>query len=218
MFVNRKSVDRRVPAQARSRERVERILDAAAQVFARDGYEPSTMEAIAERADTSIGSIYQFFPNKLAVFHALARRYLDRVRGLMDLMTDGPLIDKATWPEILDASIDAWAEFHENDPGFHAVWVGLHLTEEVVSEGEALNRELARRLEAILAVKLPRLPTRVRPIAATMVVEVFGAMLVVTARRPKDRKAMLQETKLMLRRYLEGYEGKPRRTGVRSTR
>src|SRR3954447_17818634 len=123
MFVNRKSVDRRVPAQERSRQRVERILESAANVFAEEGYEAATMEAIADRAETSIGSIYQFFPNKLAVFHALARRYLDRVRELMDVMTQGPLLTNATWPEILDASVDAWAEFHANDPGFHAVWV-----------------------------------------------------------------------------------------------
>lgn len=216
MFVNRKSEGRRVPAQERSKQRVERILESAAHVFAEAGYEAATMEAIAERAETSIGSIYQFFPNKLAVFHALARRYLDRVRELMDVMTQGPLLTHATWPEILDASIDAWSEFHENDPGFHAVWVGLHLTEEVISEGEALNRELSRRLEAILAQKLPHLPARMRPIAATMIVEVFGAMLVVSARRPADRRAMLRETKLMLRRYLEPYE-KPA-AAVRSKR
>src|SRR5256885_14383145 len=177
MFVNRKSLDRRIPAQERSRQRVERILESAANVFAEEGYEAATMEAIAERAETSIGSIYQFFPNKLAVFHALARRYLDRVRELMDVMTQGPVFD-APWPEILEASIDAWSEFHANDPGFHAVWVGMHLTEEVISEGEALNRELARRLETILAQKLPHLPARMRPIASTMIVEVFGAILV----------------------------------------
>ncbi|HEY8078651.1 MAG TPA: TetR/AcrR family transcriptional regulator, partial [Labilithrix sp.] len=137
MFVNRKpntEPPRRIPAQARSRERVERIVEAAAHVFAEEGYEAATMEAIAERAETSIGSIYQFFPNKLAVFHALARRYLDRVRAMMDLMMQGPLLE-AAWPDILDASVDAWARFHENDPGFHAVWAGMHLTEQVVSEG-----------------------------------------------------------------------------------
>ncbi len=230
MFVNRKtsasaspSPERRVPAQERSRQRLERILESAAHVFAEQGYEAATMEAIAERAETSIGSIYQFFPNKLAVFHALATRYLEKVREFMDVMTTGHLLD-APWPEILDASIDSWAAFSQNEPGFHAVWVGLHLTAQVVSEGEALNRELAKRVEKILAAKLPDMPPRMRPIAATMVVEVFGAMLVVSARRPAERRAMIQETKAMLRRYLEPWEhegsvkSQRRRAGVRSAR
>jgi len=209
---------RRVPAQERSKQRVERILEAAALVFAEGGYEAATMEAIAARAETSIGSIYQFFPNKLAVFNALARRYQEKVRSFFDVLASGPLLEKP-WSEILEASIDAWVGFHENEPGFRAVWVGLHLTEQVVTEGEALNRELATRMESIFAMKLPRLPARMRPIVATMLVEVFSAMLVVSARRKSEseRRAMMAETKTLLRRYLEPYEApdrpptKPRR-------
>lgn len=44
-------------------------------MFADRGYEPATMSEIAERAGASIGSLYQFFPNKLAVAHALRLRY-----------------------------------------------------------------------------------------------------------------------------------------------
>ena len=58
--------------------------------------------------------------------------------------------------------------------------------------------------------KLPRLPKRQAPLVATMVVEVFSAMLVIAARRPDERKRMLDETKVMLRRYLEPFEDKVR--------
>ena len=69
MFVKKRpEIDRRVPTQERARRRVARILDAAALVFAEQGFEAATMEDIAARAETSIGSIYQFFPNKLAIF------------------------------------------------------------------------------------------------------------------------------------------------------
>lgn len=209
MFVKAQRSDRRVPAQARSKERVERILEAAARVIAAEGLDAATMEGIAAEADTSIGSIYQFFPNKVAVFNAVAERYMEKARAFFDAVASGPLLDRP-WPEILEASIDAFAAFHENEPGFRAVWVGLNLNEEVVTSGEALNREIAKRIEAVFAAKLPRLPAKSRPLVATMVVEVFSAMLVISARRPTERSAMLEETKTLLRRYLEPYEEKVR--------
>src|SRR5882672_9002926 len=75
---------RRVPSQERSRKRALRILDAAARVFGTVGYEAATTEAIAKAAGTSIGSLYQFFPNKHALFDAIANRHLERARALFD--------------------------------------------------------------------------------------------------------------------------------------
>lgn len=196
---------RRVPTQDRAIKRVERIIDAASRVFAEEGYEAATMEGIAARAETSIGSIYQFFPNKLSLFNALARHYHDKLRTFFDLLLAGPLLERP-WPEILDAGIDAFIAFHDQEPGFRAVWVGLHLTEQVVTEGEAINREFARRIEIVLAAKLTGLPAAKRPVAATMMVEILTAMLIVSARRPAEAKPLMTETKALLRRYLAPYE------------
>jgi len=209
---------RRVPTQERAKKRVERIIDAAAHVFAEEGYEAATMEQIALRAETSIGSIYQFFPNKLSLFNALARHYHDKLRAFFDLLLGGPLLEQP-WASILDAGIDAFALFHEQEPGFRAVWVGLHLTPEVITEGEAINREFAKRIEAVLAAKLAGLPAKMRPIVATMMVEILTAMLIVSARRPGEARALMTETKALLRRYLAPYEGQeptpPRKGGDR---
>jgi AcrR family transcriptional regulator len=196
---------RRVPTQERAKKRVERIIDAASRVFAEEGYEAATMDGIAARAETSIGSIYQFFPNKLALFNALARHYHDKLRAFFDVLLAGPLLERP-WAEILDTGIDAFSLFHEQEPGFRAVWVGLNLTPEVVTEGEAINREFARRIEAVLAVKLTGLPAKMRPVVATMMVEILTAMLIVSARRPDEAKPLMTETKALLRRYLAPYE------------
>jgi AcrR family transcriptional regulator len=75
---------RRQPQQKRSQERVERILDAAAIVFDEVGFEAATTHAIAARANTAVGSLYQFFPDKLAIFNALELRHLDRVYVIWD--------------------------------------------------------------------------------------------------------------------------------------
>jgi hypothetical protein len=89
------------------------------------------------------------------------------------------------------------------------VWVGLHLTPEVVTEGEAINRDFAQRIETVLAAKLPGLPDALRPVTATMMVEILTATLIVSARRPAEATAVMAETKKVLRRYLAPYEDAP---------
>jgi AcrR family transcriptional regulator len=65
---------RREPSQKRSRERVERMLGAASELIAEHGSDALRMGEIAERAGVSIGSLYQFFPDKSAIIRALAER------------------------------------------------------------------------------------------------------------------------------------------------
>jgi AcrR family transcriptional regulator len=67
---------RRQPQQKRGQQRVEKILIAAAEVFAEGGYAAATIQQIANRASTAVGSIYQFFPDKLAIFQALKAEHL----------------------------------------------------------------------------------------------------------------------------------------------
>jgi len=61
---------RRKPRQARSQERVNRILDVAEKLFASQGYAATTTNAIAAQAQVPIGSLYQFFPDKTAILKA----------------------------------------------------------------------------------------------------------------------------------------------------
>jgi AcrR family transcriptional regulator len=212
------AVERRVPTQERAKRRYAAILEAAAHVFAEAGYEAATMDDIAARAETSIGSIYQFFPNKTALFHALARHYHAKLRGFFDGLLSGPLLE-GSWTDILDSGIDALLAFHVHEPGFRAVWVGLHLTDEVVTEGEAINRDLALRIAAILARKLPRLPEEERAVVATLMVETLTAVIIAGVRRPAEAEPLMAATKVMLRRYLAPYEedaAAPRRAAARA--
>lgn len=65
---------RRLPRQQRSRELVERLLDATAAVVVERGVQHTTTNHIAERAGVSIGSLYQYFPDKEAMLEALLER------------------------------------------------------------------------------------------------------------------------------------------------
>jgi AcrR family transcriptional regulator len=71
----------REPKRLRGKRRVEALLDAAAWAFGEKGYDGATMTEIAARADTAIGSLYQFFPNKEALADALLARYGERLEA-----------------------------------------------------------------------------------------------------------------------------------------
>ncbi|QOF69713.1 TetR family transcriptional regulator [Aminobacter sp. SR38] len=66
---------RRAPSQKRSQERVERMLQAASGLIAEAGSDAMRMGEVAERAGVSIGSLYQYFPDKGAIIRTLAERY-----------------------------------------------------------------------------------------------------------------------------------------------
>ncbi|MET3906750.1 AcrR family transcriptional regulator [Bradyrhizobium sp. S3.3.6] len=85
---------RKLPQQVRSNELVAAILDAAVQVLAKEGAQRFTTARVAERAGVSVGSLYQYFPNKAAI---LFRLQSDEWRSTSELLR-GILADRATSP------------------------------------------------------------------------------------------------------------------------
>jgi AcrR family transcriptional regulator len=196
---------RRIPSQDRSKKRTLRILDAAAGIFAEAGYEAATTEAIAKAAGTSIGSVYQFFPNKHAIFDAIASRHLERARALFEQFM-GPGALELSWEELLGRGIDAFAAMDREDPAFRAVWTNWDVAGQFLVAGQAMNREFARRIETVLAAKAKGLPKARRPLVATMIVEVITAMLFYAVRKDAIASgAIVEETKVLLVRYLRPY-------------
>lgn len=81
---------RREPAQARSARMEATILEAAARVLARDGAARFTTNRVAERAGISVGSLYQYYPNKAAILFRLhEREWEENWRRLAALLADG---------------------------------------------------------------------------------------------------------------------------------
>jgi AcrR family transcriptional regulator len=76
---------RKRPLQARSQQTVDILLEAATRILERDGLAGFTTNAVAERAGVSIGSLYQYFPNKDALAVALIQR---EQQALVDQLAD----------------------------------------------------------------------------------------------------------------------------------
>ena len=85
-------VESRKPRQERSRRKVELMLEAATRILEKDGMDGLTTNAIAAKAGVSIGTLYQFFPNKAAILDGLAEHEL-KALGLrvMTVMQDARL-------------------------------------------------------------------------------------------------------------------------------
>lgn len=194
---------RRVPTQDRGRARVEAILDAAEVVFADAGYDNATTEAIAQNAGASIGSLYQFFPNKRALFEAVSTRYLDRARALFEGTVIGALPD-VPWEDLLDMSIDAFWMMEKSSPAFSAIWLQGKVTKQLLESAQALNRLFADRADEILHRYAPEMPKKRRALLATMLVEATSGMLfsAVRAMPSSTSEEMIRETKRMLRAYV----------------
>src|SRR5476649_1719027 len=81
------TLKRREPKQQRSRQTVDSVLEAVQLVVKRHGSQAITTNRIAEAAGVSVGSLYQYFPDKRAIFTALHDRHVDDVRQVIDQTT-----------------------------------------------------------------------------------------------------------------------------------
>jgi AcrR family transcriptional regulator len=110
---DRRLEPRRKPRQVRAELTRERILTAAAHVFAEHGYAAGTTNRIAERARISIGSLYQYFPNKDAILAEILVQHIDR-----GTWTDADELDLS--PGTLEATVRALVrdavDDHRDDP------------------------------------------------------------------------------------------------------
>lgn len=81
---------RKKPAQARSEQTVATIIEATAQVLEREGEAALTTNRLAERAGFSIGTLYQYFPNKDSILRLLAERERERVESAVAAVVRAP--------------------------------------------------------------------------------------------------------------------------------
>ena len=113
----KRNVARRQPQQRRARETVEAVLDAVVRVLKKHGVDGVTTNRIAEAAGVSIGSVYQYFPDKRAIFTALHDRHVDQISRLVE----SRLVEHAasSLEQFVVALVEALVTAHAVDPEFH---------------------------------------------------------------------------------------------------
>ncbi|WP_354698991.1 hypothetical protein DSM112329_04691 [Paraconexibacter sp. AEG42_29] len=138
---------KRVPVQARSRARVEAILDAAAELLAEGDIEALTLRAIAAAAGVPTGTIYQFFEDKPALIQAVALRYVAATVDVLDtLLVD----DAAPWDVTLADLIDGYADLIAAAPAMRALWLAGAMSATTAKLAGEADDAIAARLQADL--------------------------------------------------------------------
>jgi AcrR family transcriptional regulator len=113
---------RKAPRQQRSRVTVDAIVEAATRVLARRGWARFTTNEIAAVAGVSVGSLYQYFPNKLAIAEAIRERHLDEVLVALSGFGEGDG-EAVTLDRRVERFVDGVIAAHSVDEALHRVLV-----------------------------------------------------------------------------------------------
>jgi AcrR family transcriptional regulator len=196
MFSRLDAAPRRIPQQRRGQRRVASLLRAAASVIAEVGYAPATMSAIAERSNSSIGSLYQFFPNKESVVEALRTQYVKELeRVWISLAEEASTL---TLENLVARLVHSQVEFADGHPGF------LPLFEAPPTVNSPRRREMIRdRIARVILKRNSSMPRTETIRIAAIVQQIVNGLLRLYATADKGEKAaILEEFKSVLSRYL----------------
>jgi AcrR family transcriptional regulator len=192
---------RRVPVQGRSVARVQRMLDACAELVDEVGYEGLTTTLLAERAEVAIGSVYQFFPDKRAIVQALAMRNMDAY--LQSLSARFANETFAHWWDGVDAAIDAYITMHRSVPGFRTLHFGDVVDVHLLDVERDNNAVIAERLAELLVDQFQLMDRARLRFALQISVEAADALIKLAFRRDvTGDEAVLTEAKALIREYL----------------
>ncbi|EOI5729384.1 TetR/AcrR family transcriptional regulator [Cronobacter malonaticus] len=183
---------RKAPRQARSRALVEAIVEATARIFEREGAAACTTNAVAETAGVSIGSLYQYFPNRHALTAALVAREHESLLTAMHTAAARP--DRT---DRLDGMINAAVDYEFSRPALART---LDL-QETAPEFLAHQQETLAALHACVASALELSDT-----AAWDVIALAQGMIAMAVARGENDPASL---KRRIYRAALGYLGWP---------
>jgi len=199
---------RRQPKQQRGKERVEKILDAAAAVFDEVGYEAATTHLIAAKAGTAIGSIYQFFPDKSAIFNAMELRHVERVK-VMWAQSNTPEIIQLPLRQMIHVLVTAVAEMFEQ-PVSRVVFVQFYTARHIFqSIDESMTQEAINFMASILKGRNPTLSEAQRNLLAEVCVHSGNAVILSALRSPdpQHRQLLTKHIEDLFVSYLEPHVG-----------
>ena len=139
---------RREPTQARSRQTVTRILDAAAAIVDEHGVDAATTRTIADRAGVAYPSLYRFFADRDEIFDRLLERHLTQIDDRTEAAERTWDISSA-W-DLFSAELDLHIAYYREHPSAARLWMGGRSSTAVVTQVHARMRTLAQRIHARL--------------------------------------------------------------------
>jgi AcrR family transcriptional regulator len=194
---------RRTPLQARSNKTVEEILDAASALLGQVPFDEITTSRVAQHAGISVGALYRFYSDKQEIFDAIAVRELDTFRaGIERAFTARQLIFSPR--KSLGRVLDAYVDFLEGRPHFRELALGGHISDRTRENQSNPQTGPGGILGDLLVRKCGWRPGKRLQLKIRIAAEAGDRVISFAYKQesPEARKAVLQELKEMLTRYL----------------
>jgi AcrR family transcriptional regulator len=176
---------RKEPKQARSADLVTAVLEAAAQVLAEVGAQRFTTARVAARAGVSVGSLYQYFPNKAAILFRLQKEeWRDTaalLRGILEDRTSPP-------PERLRAAVHAFVRSECAEAAMRLALADAAPLYRDAPEAEEPRVSGTRALQAFLHGALPEVPEPARLLAGEVIAMTLGEVGERISERPRTEE------------------------------
>ncbi|MBY4867337.1 TetR/AcrR family transcriptional regulator [Burkholderia sp. Bp9017] len=193
---------RRQPRQARSTRLVDDVLEAAVQVLAAEGAQRFTMARVAERAGVSVGSLYQYFPNKAAVLFRLQH---EEWRQTSDMLCGMLQDERKTPPERLRTAVHAFIRSECDEAPMRIALDDAAPLYRDAPEAQAVRAEGNRIFSAFMREALPDVSDATHEIACELVMTTLttgGKAFSETARTPAEIDAYASAMADMFCAYL----------------
>jgi len=197
---------RKQPQQARSADLVAAILEAAVQVLAKEGAQRFTTARVAEKAGVSVGSIYQYFPNKAAILFRLQsdewRETTELLRGILEDTEKPPL-------ERLRALVHAFIRSECDEAGMRVALNDAAPFYRDAPEAQEARVSGTRTVEVFMREALPGASDATRALAGDLITATLGAVgkrFSETPRTPAEIEAYADAMADMVCAYLNGLE------------
>jgi AcrR family transcriptional regulator len=194
---------RKSPVQARSAASVDAVLEATIQVLLSVGKERLTTTRVASRAGVSVGTLYQYFPNKSALLQAVLKRHMEQVAEAVERVCREQEGNSLTQigPALINAFLDAKMKDPKTSVAFYAV-------SSDVDGVKIVQRVRVRTNRAIVGVLAgAREPLRKDPqvVASMLQSAMFGVSrrLLESSTPEKELKTMREELIYLVSTYLE---------------
>ena len=195
---------RKLPSQARAKATIDVIIEASTQLLLDQGYDRFTTARAAERAGVSVGSLYQYFPNKAALAAAVIDRCCEAFIVALDHALAGR--PRITLAECIRAIVDVILVSHQVAPDLHRIVIDLAPRIGVVDKTDRMSRKMAEAIEAVLRLHSDEIAPEIDLATAATIIE---TLLVALAHRaaladsvPARDDAIASETTWMIIRYL----------------
>jgi AcrR family transcriptional regulator len=187
------------PQQERSTRRLAGFLDAAAELFVEVGYEAATMTAVAERSGSSIGALYNYFPDKQSIAFTLVNQYSQGIEAHWK-----PLMEQAeilTYAEFAHLFIDRITQFVQKRPAYLSLLAAPIRCRRDPAARKASRIAIANAFQA----KNPSLSKERSLLTANLSLQIVRGMMTMYEEADSTGKVLVvAEFKKLLTLYLRG--------------